>query len=135
MRSSVVWLALPAKIVGNLRQSRQIGMLIRSKICESANFDRVHNTYKEIASYGSGRRNIPLQAGRSGGCPAKIEEPALLLGLFKLCGEHGSYFATPNPFAKLHGDQAVTTKAECPNVVEVALAAPFRYRHNMIRIP
>ena len=56
-------------------------------------------------------------------------------GLFRLCGEHDSYFGAANPFPKLHGDQAVTTKAKRSNVIQVALAAPFGYRQNMISIP
>ena len=56
-------------------------------------------------------------------------------GLFRLCGEHGSNFGAANSFAKLHGDRAVTTKAKGSNVIEVALAAPFCYRQNMISIP
>ena len=56
-------------------------------------------------------------------------------GLFRLCGEHGSYFGATNPFAKLHGDRAVTTKAKGSYVIEVALAAPFCYRQNVISVP
>jgi hypothetical protein len=56
-------------------------------------------------------------------------------GLFRLCGEHGSYFGAANSFAKLHGDRAVTTKAKSSYVIEVALAAPFCYRQNMISVP
>jgi hypothetical protein len=56
-------------------------------------------------------------------------------GFFKLCGEHGSYFGAANSFAKLHGDRAVTTKAKGSNVIEVALAASFCYRQNMIGVP
>ena len=78
---------------------------------------------------------VPLQAGRSGGCPAKLKKPALVRGLFRLCGEHGGYFSAANSFAKLHGDRAVTTKAKGSNVIEVALAAPFCNGQNMIGIP
>jgi hypothetical protein len=56
-------------------------------------------------------------------------------GLFRLCGEHGSYFGAAYAFAKLHRDRSVTTKAKGSNVIEVALAAPFCYRQNMIGIP
>ena len=56
-------------------------------------------------------------------------------GLFRLCGEHGSYFGAANSFAKLRGDRAVTTKAKGSNVIEVALATPFCYRQNMIGVP
>jgi hypothetical protein len=56
-------------------------------------------------------------------------------GLFRLCGEHGSYFGAANSFAKLHSDRAVTTKAKGSYVIEVALAAPFCYRQNVIGIP
>ncbi|MDX6464115.1 MAG: hypothetical protein QOE55_7812 [Acidobacteriaceae bacterium] len=78
---------------------------------------------------------VPLQAGRSGGVPGEIEKPPLVRGLFRLCGEHGSYFGAANSFAKLHGDRAVTTKAKGSNVIEVALAAPFCHGQNMISIP
>ena len=56
-------------------------------------------------------------------------------GLFKLCGEHGSYFGAANSFAKLHGDRAVRTKAKSSYVIEVALAAPFCDGQNVIGIP
>jgi hypothetical protein len=39
-----------------------------------------------------------------GGVPGKIARPALEGGLFRLCGEHGSYFGAANSLAKLHGD-------------------------------
>jgi hypothetical protein len=67
--------------------------------------------------------------------PSEIEMPALVRGFFRLCGEHGSYFGAANSFAKLHGDRAVTTKAKRSYVIEVALAAPFCYRQNVIGIP
>jgi hypothetical protein len=67
--------------------------------------------------------------------PGEIEKPPLVRGLFRLCGEHGSYFGAANSFAKLHGDRAVTTKAKGSNVIEVALAAPFCHGQNMISIP
>jgi hypothetical protein len=58
-----------------------------------------------------------------------------MCGWFRLCGEHGCYFGAANSFAKLHGDRAVTTKAKGSYVIEVALAAPFCYRQNVISIP
>jgi hypothetical protein len=56
-------------------------------------------------------------------------------GFFRLCGEHGSNFGAANSFAKLHGDRAVTTKAKGSYVIEVALAAPFCHRQNMVSVP
>ena len=51
------------------------------------------------------------------------------------CGEHGSYFGAANSFAKLGRDRAMATKAKGSNVIQVALAAAFRYRQNVIGIP
>jgi hypothetical protein len=96
---------------------------------------RSHNVYKGIASYNSGRRKNTAPGWALGGVPGEIEKPASVRGLFKLCGEHGSYFGAANSFAKLHSDRAVTTKAKRSNVIEVALAAPFCYGQNMISIP
>src|ERR1700742_3970656 len=70
-----------------------------------------------------GRRKHTAPGWALGGVPGEIEKPALARGLFTFCGEHCSYFRTANTFAKLHGDRAVTTKAESPDVVQVALAA------------
>ena len=96
---------------------------------------RLHNLYKRNASYKSGRRKRTAPGWALGGVPSEMERPALMRGLFRLCGEHGSNFGAANSFAKLHGDRAVTTKAKGSNVIEVALAAPFCYRQNMISIP
>lgn len=85
----------------------------------------MHNVYEGIASHDCGRRKHTAPGWALGGVPGEIEKPALVLGLFTLCGEHGSYFRAANAFAKLHGDRAVTTKAKGSNVVQVALAAPF----------
>jgi hypothetical protein len=70
-----------------------------------------------------------------GGVPSEIEKPALVRGLLRLCGEHGSYFGAANSFAKLHGDRAMTSKAKGSNVIEVALAATFCNGQNVIGIP
>jgi len=69
------------------------------------------------------------------GVPSEIEWPALMRALFRLRGEHGSNFGAANSFAKLHGNRPVATNAKGSNVIEVALAAPFCYRQNMIGIP
>jgi hypothetical protein len=51
------------------------------------------------------------------------------------CGEHGGYFGAANPLPQLSCNHAMATQAECADVVQVALAAAFRYRQNMICIP
>jgi hypothetical protein len=51
------------------------------------------------------------------------------------CGEHSGYFGAANPLPQLSGDHAMAAQTECTDVVEVALAATFRYRQNVICVP
>jgi hypothetical protein len=51
------------------------------------------------------------------------------------CGEHGGYLGAANPLPQLSGDHAMAAQAEGTNIVQVALAATFRYRQNVICVP
>jgi hypothetical protein len=60
----------------------------------------------------------------------------LPIGSFRcfLC-QHRGYLGATNALSQLSRNHAMATQAEGTNIIQVALAAPFGYRQNVIRIP
>jgi hypothetical protein len=50
-------------------------------------------------------------------------------------GKHGGYFGAASPLPQLGCNHSMTTQTESSDVVEVALAAAFRYWQNVICVP
>lgn len=77
----------------------------------------------------------PTRAGHSGGGPGSGIEHLTLSASGIGFGQHRLHFGASNSFAKMAGNCAMTTQAQSPDVVEIALASAFLYGQNVICIP